>query len=117
MKVLCCGDREWRDWRAILRELVQLGSGTVVVEGECRGADVMCCSVARRLGYEVLPYPATWNKFGRAAGPLRNQQMLDENPDIELVLAFHADLTKSRGTANMVRKAREKGLEVKVVVS
>ena len=49
----------------------------------------------------VNPFPAQWSKYGRAAGPLRNTQMLSEgNPDI--VLAFHDNIKRSRGTRNMI---------------
>jgi hypothetical protein len=53
-------------------------------------------------------YKAEWDKHGRAAGPIRNQQMLDDGkPD--LVLAFAG----GRGTDDMCRRAREAGIEVR----
>lgn len=115
MKVLCCGDREWSDWKAIQRELRGLGPLTIIVHGDCRGADKMCGYVADRLGYEVVPVPADWTRHGKAAGPIRNQQMLDQHPDIALVLAFHNDLTQSKGTKDMVWRARQRGVPVNVV--
>lgn len=115
MKVLCCGDRNWTDWQVIERELRGLGPLTVIVEGDARGADRMCGHVARRLNYDVVPVPAQWERYGRAAGVKRNQQMLDEHPDIERVLAFHPDLAQSKGTADMVRRARAAGIPVTVV--
>jgi len=58
-------------------------------------------------GVECLQYPADWEKLGRAAGPIRNEQMLREGkPD--LVVAFPG----ARGTAHMVRIAREAGVRV-----
>jgi len=51
--------------------------------------------------------PAEWDKFGRRAGPLRNEQMLREGkPDV--VVAFPG----GRGTAHMVRIAKEAGIDV-----
>jgi hypothetical protein len=52
-------------------------------------------------------YPADWAKHGRAASPIRNQQMLDEGRP-NLVVAFPG----GRGTADMVRRARSAGVEV-----
>lgn len=50
---------------------------------------------------------ADWSKYGKAAGPMRNQKMLDEyKPD--LVVA----LPGGRGTADMVSRARVAGVEV-----
>jgi len=56
---------------------------------------------------EVL---AEWDRYGRAAGPLRNKKMLEEKPD--LVVAFTTDIETSRGTANMVKQARQAGIPV-----
>jgi hypothetical protein len=61
-----------------------------------------------------MEYPAQWHKYGRAAGPIRNQQMLAEGkPD--LVLAFHDDIDGSRGTKDMVNRARRAGVKVEVI--
>jgi hypothetical protein len=66
-------------------------------------------NAARILGVEVLPFPAQWKKFGRAAGPIRNRQMLVEGkPD--LVIAFHDDLKNSDGSKNMLAQARNPSL-------
>lgn len=117
MKVLCCGDRNWSHWPSIWRELRGLGPHTEIVEGEARGADKMCRYVAEQLGYPVHRHPAEWDRHGKAAGPIRNQEMLDEHPDIKLVLAFHDNINESKGTADMVRRARAQGIPVNVVMS
>ena len=54
-------------------------------------------------------------RYGRGAGPRRNRQMLDENPDISLVLAFHEDLGRSKGTRDMVRRSEKKGIRTKII--
>jgi hypothetical protein len=114
MKVLCCGDREWKNWSLIRKTLSGLGPNTCIIEGEARGADKMCRWVAEQLGYEVRKYPADWALHGKAAGPIRNRQMFDtEKPD--LVIAFHNDLENSKGTKDMVEYARSKGCPVNFV--
>ena len=116
MIVLCCGDREWKSWPTIWSTLRGLGPNTVIVHGDCRGADKMCGYVAKQLGYPVRPYPADWTGLGKKAGPIRNRQMFDrEKPG--LVLAFHDDLSRSKGTADMVNYARSKGCPVNVITS
>ena len=53
---------------------------------------------------KVIKFPAEWDKYGKAAGVLRNQQMLDDgHPD--LVVYFHKDLENSKGTKDMVTRA------------
>ena len=60
---------------------------------------------ARGVPCEV--YLANWAELGRKAGPIRNQQMLDEGRPT-LVVAFPG----GRGTADMIRRARSAGVEV-----
>lgn len=113
MRLLICGSRDWTDGDLILRELSSLRDVEVVIEGEAPGADTLARKAAEHLGLPVLPFPADWEKHGRAAGPLRNQRMLDEGkPD--LILAFVDGLDTSRGTADMVSRARLAGVEVRL---
>ena len=113
MRVLVCGDRHWTDARKVWARMSTLPSDTTVVEGDCSGADRLGAACATRLGIPVEAYPADWQRYGRAAGPVRNQQMLDTG--IDLVLAFHSNLAASKGTADMVRRARLAGVMVEVV--
>ena len=113
-RILVCGSRRWTDGALILRELSALRGVEVVIEGEAPGADTLVRQAADQLGIPVLPFPADWDRYGRGAGPRRNQQMLDEmKPD--LVLAFSEDLNSSRGTADMVARARRAGLPVRLI--
>ena len=114
MRVLVCGDRNWEDAQTIRRDLLGFPTGTVIIQGGCRGADRLARRVAEELGLQVEEYPADWRRYGRGAGPVRNQRMLKEGgPD--LVLAFHPDLTESKGTKDMVGRARKAGIEVRVL--
>ena len=111
MRVLCCGDRNWSSYEIIRRELEKLDDYTTVISGCANGADSISAYIARQLNYKVLDFPANWNKYGRAAGPIRNKQMLDEGkPD--LVIAFHTDIKNSKGTKNMIEQAEKKGIKV-----
>ena len=87
MRLLICGSRHWTDAALILRELSALQGVEVVIEGEAPGADTLAVAAARALGIPVLPFPAYWEREGRAAGPLRNQRLLDEaNTDLASAL-------------------------------
>ena len=56
---------------------------------------------------KVLAFPANWQKPGKAAGPIRNRQMIEQGkPDI--VIAFPG----GRGTANMVLQSMHAGIPV-----
>ncbi len=112
--VLICGDRDWTNRGLIHSMLVRLchdGYDTVV-EGDARGADKIAGFVAEDLALEVQVFPAQWDRYGRSAGALRNQQMLDEGkPD--LVVFFHDDLENSKGTKDMVRRALKHNIVVR----
>ena len=111
MRILVCGDRNWNNISSIKRELEKFSGDVVIIHGAARGADSIAENIAKSLGFKVEAYPAKWDELGRAAGPIRNMQMLEEGkPD--LVLAFHPDLSKSKGTANMVSIARKRGVKV-----
>lgn len=112
MRVLVTGDRDWWDSNLIFAELDQL-EPDVVIHGAARGADVMAGDWARLHSVVCISVPAQWNKHGRAAGPIRNQEMLAYSPDF--VLAFHDDIDHSRGTADMIRRATVANLRVKLV--
>lgn len=116
MKILVCGDRNWKNMGVIERELKKFPLGTIVIHGNARGADTLGGFVADRLGFKVISFPAKWNIYGRGAGPIRNQQMIDEGKP-ELVLAFHENLMESRGTMDMVNRAERTGIKVIVIKS
>lgn len=54
---------------------------------------------------DVLAMPADWARYGRRAGAVRNQRMLDEARP-ELVVAFPG----GTGTADMVRRTHAAGI-------
>jgi len=79
----------------------------LLIHGDARCADRLAGEWAQDRGIPCRPFPADWQKHRRAAGPIRNKQMLVEGmPD--LVVAFPG----GRGTANMVGQARAAGIDV-----
>lgn len=70
---------------------------TEVVCGMARGADTWGRMWAEENGIPVKKFPAEWNKFGRAAGPIRNSQMA-EYADSLIVFIYSG----SRGSKNML---------------
>lgn len=111
MKVLACGDRNWDDLEGIRAVLDFMGPSDTLIHGNARGADSLAHFAASELGCTIETYTADWKKLGKSAGPIRNQQMLDEGkPDV--VFAFHDDLASSKGTKDMVLRARKAELRV-----
>lgn len=122
--VLITGDRNWQNADFIYRVLSKLPKNAVIVHGACRGADLIADEAARQLGLRRIGHPAHWTHTprcdpdcrevtGRAAGMIRNHKMYDAYREhIAVVLAFHPDLTKSKGTKGMVKYAERHGSRV-----
>lgn len=107
-KVLICGDRNYSDRdtiRAWLCKLQDWGYDTII-EGEARGADTLAREEGKRLGFTILPFPANWDKYHKAAGHIRNKEMLEVGKP-KLVVAFHKNLSESKGTLNCINQAKE----------
>lgn len=106
MRVLVCGGRNYDNYD-IVSETLSKFTVDAVITGGCSGADALAERWARENNVAVLLFPAQWDEHGRAAGPIRNQQMLDEGkPD--LVLAFRG----GKGTADMVRRAAKANIRI-----
>lgn len=113
--VVVSGDRESScSYKKIIkRELSNLPQKSTVIHGACKGIDITAARIAEKLNLKVKAFPITrkdWTQLGFAAGPLRNRQMLDRNPD--MVLAFHPDILHSKGTKDMMRQAYNRGIPV-----
>lgn len=111
---LVCGGRNYTDGPTVLRVLTELmearGRPEALIHGDATGADTLAKTWALLAKVEPRPYSVTktdWNKFGRAAGSLRNQQMLDEGKPT-LVVAFPG----GPGTADMSRRALRANVEL-----
>jgi hypothetical protein len=117
MRLLVCGDRHWSDFKLVVEVLDGFANqylwDVVVIHGAAAGADTMAGDWADVRDVPVEVYPAQWDRYGKAAGPIRNQEMLATG--IDLVLAFHDDIRNSKGTKHMVNIARDAGIPVKLV--
>ena len=80
----------------------------VLVHGAARGADQLAAAIGKSMGFTLEPHPAQWSVHGKAAGPIRNKEMVDLGAD--LVLAFPRG--SSRGTRGCMKLAAEAGIEV-----
>lgn len=121
MKILITGDREWSDTLKMIEVLSQFPAGTIIIHGACRGADNMAHAIGEELGFVIRNYPASWHEFGKRAGVLRNQAMLDlehlEHEPFDLCLAFHNNIRSSKGTRDMMSRANAAGIETRLIQS
>jgi hypothetical protein len=113
MKILVCGGRDYTDYDRLedeLNLLWRVHGDFTIISGMARGADSLAVRYAEQYNCPLEKFPALWDVHGKAAGLIRNQQMLDEGkPD--LVVAFPG----GRGTAHMIKIARKADVEVQKI--
>jgi len=121
VRIIICGDRRWTDYE-LIKKFVDNSKNQIelLIEGEAPGADSHARNAAMETGIEnkIVKFPAEWNKYGRAAGLIRNQQMLDfllRYDGKKMVFAFHDNLERSKGTKHMLKIAKKAGVQVETI--
>lgn len=112
MRVIVCGSRGWHDRDRVSERLARLPGtdDTVIVHGNARGADWIAHQEAQKLGLLVEPHPADWDRYKKAAGFIRNEEMAAAGAD--LCIAFWDG--RSTGTYDMMERARKHGIAVEI---
>lgn len=115
MIFLVCGPRNFDD-KALLEDALDRLHAKVgitkIIAGGANGADRMSTNWAWKRGIAWQEFPADWDNHGNAAGPIRNQQMLDEGRPDGVVSAACARFPAGPGTTDMIDRARKAGLTV-----
>jgi hypothetical protein len=113
-RILICGSRDWIDKQVIMQHIMafhEIDGVQCVIEGGARGADRLGREVAEELKIPVITEPADWDKYGKMAGPIRNQAMINKhNPTF--CLAY--PLPQSRGTLDMITRCKRANIAVRV---
>ena len=126
MKILCAGGRNYRDSHLpeialnLLYEWARLaGEPLIVIHGDAPGLDRIVrkwteWAQGEQMAVAQKPYPARWDLFGKRAGPLRNQAMIDQenlpSSPIDLGLVFPDP--DSTGTYDCAQRMCEVGIPV-----
>lgn len=111
MRILVCGGRDFNDAAIVFAALDEhAASAECICHGGAPGADSLAGEWAQNRGIECRVFHADWERHGRAAGPIRNQQMLTEFAPT-LVVAFPG----GRGTNDMIFKAARADVPVRLI--
>ena len=102
------GHRDFTDYR-LFRSFVDQYEMDIscIVSGGARGADTLAERYAKECNIPFILHPALWDVYGKSAGPRRNKLIV---ADADKMIAFLAP--GSRGTANSISLARQKGIPV-----
>lgn len=125
--ILCCGDRNWTNKKLIKKWLKKKKPDAIVEGGQYKiigydrldspvagGADFLAGEAANELGIPHFQCKANWDFYKKAAGPIRNGWQI-KFMNVTEVLAFHNDIENSRGTKDMIRQAKKKGIKVTII--
>jgi len=105
LKVVIAGSRQVEDYNLVVLAVARSGFPIgEIVSGTARGADRLGEQYARRHAIPLCQFPADWERHGKAAGIIRNRQMV-EYADAVIVLWDG----QSRGSANTIQVAHELG--------
>ena len=118
IRIIICGSRRWNDRQAIAQWLnefvVERGyrfPDPVIVHGGARGADRLAEEEAGKAGLLTEAHPADWERHGKRAGLIRNEEMAALGAD--LCIAFWDG--RSTGTRHMLDTARRHGIPTEVI--
>lgn len=115
MVILVTGSRHLTDDVRVFKALDALSKPyadchITVRHGGASGADMLAAKWAKARGYEEERVCADWNAYGKAAGPIRNQRMVDMDPRPAVCVGFPEP--DSRGTYDCMDRARKAGITV-----
>ena len=121
MRIIIAGGRDFKNQKLLEEETIKyildtLGKGRrneiTIVSGGAKGADKLGEEFAKKFGLKLKIFPADWGNLGKAAGHIRNKQMLDfaSEEDGHLIAFWDG---KSRGTKNMIEISKK--IKVKIV--
>lgn len=103
------GSRDFPALEMVTVYVRNLPAGTIIISGGARGVDQTAEEAARKAGLEVISLPALWRVYGKRAGFIRNEIIVEQ---AEEVVAFWDK--KSRGTAHTIHLAKKLGKPVTV---
>ena len=113
MKIIIAGSRNFNDYNLLKTScdnLLTQFTNIEIVSGTARGADKLGERYAREKGYDIKEFPANWDKFGKSAGYIRNDEMAQY---ADMLISFW-DGT-SRGTKHMIDLANKRSIKVMVI--
>ena len=116
-KVIIAGSRNFEDY-SVAREFIQStidsvteSKSVIIISGGCRGADKLGERYAIENGLDLEVFKADWARYKKAAGPIRNREMVLAS---DVVICFWDN--KSKGTRSLIELANKNAKPVYVKI-
>lgn len=110
MKVGIVGSRGFMNYQMVCDEMSLIDDVEVVVSGGARGADFLGEKWAKDNNKEILIFKPDWNKYGKRAGFIRNEDIVKNS---DYVIAFWDG--ESKGTKSSIDLCKKFGIKLKIV--
>lgn len=115
MKIIIAGSRGFTDYalfNKLMTRMTLMMREVIVVTGDAKGADALARRWAYESGHTYEVWRAEWEKHGKAAGILRNEEMIKDSGGKILIAWWDG---RSSGTRDAITRARKHGLKVKII--
>jgi hypothetical protein len=100
------GFEDYEQMKAILKDKGLTG----IVSGGAKGADTLAERYAKESGLPVETIKPEWTKYGRAAGMVRNKEIVSK---ADIVFAFWDGTSK--GTKSSIDFAKKTGKKIEII--
>ena len=120
LRVIVAGSRNFSDYDLLADELNHLFDSykdfdLTIISGVARGADSLGERYASENGLKLVRFPAQWEKYGKRAGYIRNEEMLRFASETEALLVAFWD-GESKGTRHMISLASKENIQKKIIL-
>ena len=119
-RIIIAGSRDFTDYDLLKDMLISFidslpkSAQIEIISGTARGADSLGEQLAKEIGYTLKRFPADWERLGKKAGYIRNNEMAEyASGAIGYLFAFWDG--QSKGTEHMINLAHKHGLTVHVI--
>jgi len=116
-RVIIAGGRNFNDYALLKKKCdhylsIQINKNinVEIVSGAAKGADKLGERYAKERGFKLTQFPADWDKLGKKAGYIRNDQMRQYS---DALICFWDG--ESKGSQHMISTAKKDGLLTRVV--
>lgn len=106
MKIAIVGSRNYSQLHLIFDQVARLPAGTIIYTGDARGVDTAAITAAAKHHITCYSLKADWNKHGKAAGMIRNAEIIAQ---IEECYIYWDG--ESRGSKNMIDRCKKNGIK------
>lgn len=108
-EVIVTGGRDYK-FKNFVYEVLDFYHPDIIIQGGATGVDAFALAWAKDRKKKYYECKADWNKHGKAAGPIRNKEMLDTFPNATIIV-----FSGGRGTANMLAQAKKQKRNIIIV--